>query len=824
MYRQLYQMGGPIEEATNFFVNQQGLSPDQANDIISQGLQAYNQQTEPQGMMQMSQGGRTGFYEGSSNRDTGYSAYSSPSSSTASNPSVYESRSNSSGGGSDDPKNDPYLSFVKASQPRGGLKGIKDFFTGKGYDYGYQPTFGKFLNSGLGSLALGLINPVLGLANVARTRGPGIYNYLKESDFGQGVNDFRDSSTLDEFFNKRKERNQTAINPNDFSDITNQMAKLNVFEQRAYDTLKFGKDNDLNTPEQNEQLEELEQKRNESFNNLNMNATQVVAQGGRIGYGIGDLVRSSGIAQPVSGGDTSGGGFGEMRLMGKLIQQNPEMFRPASNQQRLLNTSSLNRDFIDLNKNGIDDREEAAQGGRIGYETGGVTLPSQGSELSQMQGMDTQQALETIVQILIENGIPPEQAQQLALQIIQIFAQGGEPAVEEFANQLEQSEQGAQDNQEMQMMAGGGIAGLYPRQGYGFGSIGKAVSGAVKGVTNAVKSVVKSDIGKIALTAAAVYYGGGGNLFGLQRAGMTGFNLGNIPGYLKAKDFLLGTPMGDFDARSGGFLSKLNPFSKNFSPLQTASGVLNLGGGKTSDLLKFAGVGGLGALIGKGLGPKQEDESDEQYAQRLQNTGPYLEQYYKNLNPGATPEQVSKFVTLNTAEYGGLGQGNTFARGGRIGYQEAGMVDDSGIMQMASEPNPTAELNDLAIELFGKPLLQLTPSEKEQLQNYIQEKASTSRQQTLAAKGGSIVPPARQIEGGVIELDARKTGGYIPYGKKERVDDVPAILAKDEFVFTSRSVKAAGDGSARLGAARMYKLMKQLEAKGMKMEQKEARA
>ena len=31
------------------------------------------------------------------------------------------------------------------------------------------------------------------------------------------------------------------------------------------------------------------------------------AEGGRIGYGIGDLVRSSGIAQPVSGGDTSGG-------------------------------------------------------------------------------------------------------------------------------------------------------------------------------------------------------------------------------------------------------------------------------------------------------------------------------------------------------------------------------------------------------------------------------------------------------------------------------------------------------------------------------------
>jgi hypothetical protein len=91
---------------------------------------------------------------------------------------------------------------------------------------------------------------------------------------------------------------------------------------------------------------------------------------------------------------------------------------------------------------------------RLGYESGGVTLPSQGSEMSQMQGMDGQQALQTIIQILIENGIPPEQAQQLALQILQIFAQGGAPAVEAFADQLEQ--------EEAQAMAEGGIAGLYP--------------------------------------------------------------------------------------------------------------------------------------------------------------------------------------------------------------------------------------------------------------------------------------------------------------------------------------------------------------------------
>jgi hypothetical protein len=147
----------------------------------------------------------------------------------------------------------------------------------------------------------------------------------------------------------------------------------------------------------------------------------------------------------------------------------------------------------------------------------------------------------------------------------------------------------------------------------------------------------------------------------------------------------------------------------------------------------------------------------------------------------------------------------------RSGYAGAGMVSPR------SSPNPMAERNDLAIQLFGRPLHQLTPTELEQLENFIREKfgkTTTEEETTFASRGGSMVPPARQIEGGIIELDARKTGGYIPYGKKERVDDVPAMLAKDEFVFTSRAVKAAGGGSARRGAAKMYALMKQLESKG----------
>jgi hypothetical protein len=42
------------------------------------------------------------------------------------------------------------------------------------------------------------------------------------------------------------------------------VAKLNKVEQRAYDTLKMGKDLGMNTEEQNKQLEELEKKKNEA--------------------------------------------------------------------------------------------------------------------------------------------------------------------------------------------------------------------------------------------------------------------------------------------------------------------------------------------------------------------------------------------------------------------------------------------------------------------------------------------------------------------------------------------------------------------------------
>ena len=67
--------------------------------------------------------------------------------------------------------------------------------------------------------------------------------------------------------------------------------------------------------------------------------------------------------------------------------------------------------------------------------------------------------------------------------------------------------------------------------------------------------------------------------------------------------------------------------------------------------------------------------------------------------------------------------------------------------------------------------------------------------------------------GGIRELDYRQSGGFVPMGVKEKADDVPAMLSKNEFVMTADAVRGAGGGSVEKGAQRMYDTMKRLEGK-----------
>ena len=80
------------------------------------------------------------------------------------------------------------------------------------------------------------------------------------------------------------------------------------------------------------------------------------------------------------------------------------------------------------------------------------------------------------------------------------------------------------------------------------------------------------------------------------------------------------------------------------------------------------------------------------------------------------------------------------------------------------------------------------------------------------AKNGGIMKMAEggMMDMGGMEMDLRG-GGFVPMGRAEKADDVPARLSKNEFVFTADAVRAAGGGNVDKGADKMYATMKKLE-------------
>jgi hypothetical protein len=78
--------------------------------------------------------------------------------------------------------------------------------------------------------------------------------------------------------------------------------------------------------------------------------------------------------------------------------------------------------------------------------------------------------------------------------------------------------------------------------------------------------------------------------------------------------------------------------------------------------------------------------------------------------------------------------------------------------------------------------------------------------------GGEV--PVRKNKAGIEELDYRESGGFVPVGVKEKADDVPAMLSKNEFVLTADAVRGIGGGDVEKGAEKLYGVMKQAEKVG----------
>ena len=96
---------------------------------------------------------------------------------------------------------------------------------------------------------------------------------------------------------------------------------------------------------------------------------------------------------------------------------------------------------------------------------------------------------------------------------------------------------------------------------------------------------------------------------------------------------------------------------------------------------------------------------------------------------------------------------------------------------------------------------------------------------TYGVKDGGRIGKA---EGGLMDLggmekDYRAEGGFVPIGREEKADDVPARLSVNEFVFTADAVRNAGGGDIDKGAEVMENMMKNLENGGRVSEESQGK-
>ena len=293
--------------------------------------------------------------------------------------------------------------------------------------------------------------------------------------------------------------------------------------------------------------------------------------------------------------------------------------------------------------------------------------------------------------------------------------------------------------------------------------------------------------------------------------------------------------VGAKDATSGifGKGGEFFQFGKEGGPgiLDTKAGQTLFGQSKDPTKISKAKVAGFGTgVFSLVTAAKTPEEAGEALVAETGNPADYEAgvQLFSTLKPGIF--DIPEEFRLQSAN-GGLMRTN-YARGSDDDDDKPVLPEDPtkpinpfgpkpikplGDMKMASSDRYQRILEQLINELESQLGRELTDAEYDMVGKMAYDKLSDPD----FAVGGTVDyalgtrPTAEEsgLGGLPIEADMRYTGGFMPYGAKEKADDVPARLSKNEFVFTADAVRAAGGGSVNKGAKRMYQTMKQLEAK-----------
>ena len=365
-----------------------------------------------------------------------------------------------------------------------------------------------------------------------------------------------------------------------------------------------------------------------------------------------------------------------------------------------------------------------------------------------------------------------------------------------------------------QLRKNGGIMNAVPRQGYFLGKLVRGVKKGVDKVLDVGSQVIKSPVGKAALLGLGAYglcVGFGGN-FGIGnigprigqglsavRSGLFGSIAPNLrapgmPSFLGETGF----------TRTGGILGKLGLTKGGGSMALTGLGKLT------------GGAGLLTYFMSKG---KTEEEAKELAQDVYRGEGLGLDliqadmQKYRSGDADAS-QMFSKgyrFLTprnyMQAATGGRVGLAN-----GSEGVEQMYLSDEAGVIPKKGNKGITKEDRNLTKEDFD--------SDKN-YKRYIRQQNKKAQGGRIKKYGGGVTAAMPRIPtgmprvnaGGISELDYRQEGGFVPMGVKEKADDVPAMLSKNEFVMTADAVKGAGGGNVEKGAQKMYNTMKQLEGR-----------